>query len=94
MVYPLMAGSGPMAQVCDALGIPVVSTDCLGHGPRDILDGGRYGALVPVDDATRLAQAIETALIAPPPAERIRQAADPYTSARSARAYAELLRLA
>jgi acetylornithine deacetylase/succinyl-diaminopimelate desuccinylase-like protein len=24
VVYPLMAGSGPMAQVCDALGIPVV----------------------------------------------------------------------
>ncbi|MDQ3098041.1 MAG: M20/M25/M40 family metallo-hydrolase, partial [Chloroflexota bacterium] len=23
VVYPLMAGSGPMAQVCDALGIPV-----------------------------------------------------------------------
>ncbi|MBI2325523.1 MAG: M20/M25/M40 family metallo-hydrolase, partial [Chloroflexi bacterium] len=24
VVYPLMAGSGPMAQVCDTLGIPVV----------------------------------------------------------------------
>ena len=24
VVYPLMAGSGPMAQVCDVLGIPVV----------------------------------------------------------------------
>ena len=24
VVYPLMAGSGPMAQVCDALGIPVL----------------------------------------------------------------------
>jgi acetylornithine deacetylase/succinyl-diaminopimelate desuccinylase-like protein len=23
VVYPLMVGSGPMAQVCDALGIPV-----------------------------------------------------------------------
>jgi acetylornithine deacetylase/succinyl-diaminopimelate desuccinylase-like protein len=23
VVYPLLAGSGPMAQVCDALGIPV-----------------------------------------------------------------------
>ena len=24
VVYPLMAGSGPMAQVCDQLGIPAV----------------------------------------------------------------------
>ena len=30
VVYPLMAGSGPMAQVCDQLGIPAVGFGC-GH---------------------------------------------------------------
>lgn len=38
-------------------GVPIVSTDCP-SGPDEILDGGRYGALVPVDDAAALAAAI------------------------------------
>lgn len=42
------------AMVC---GCPVVSTDCP-SGPRDILDGGRYGFLVPVGDAEAMAKAI------------------------------------
>jgi len=41
-----------------ALGVPVVATDCT-HGPREILDGGRYGRLVPVGDATALSRAME-----------------------------------
>src|SRR5690606_19607980 len=42
-------------------GIPVVSTDC-DYGPSEILEQGRYGALVPVGDVSSLALAIETAL--------------------------------
>ncbi len=40
-----------------ACGCPVVSTDCA-SGPADILDGGKYGELVPVGDADALANAI------------------------------------
>jgi glycosyltransferase involved in cell wall biosynthesis len=44
-----------------AVGIPVVSTDCP-SGPAEILDNGKYGALVPVGDQERLANAILTVL--------------------------------
>jgi glycosyltransferase involved in cell wall biosynthesis len=37
--------------------VPVVSTDCP-YGPHEILDGGRYGGLVPVGEPRVLADAI------------------------------------
>lgn len=40
-----------------ALGTPIVSTDCP-SGPREILEHGKYGSLVPVNDADELAKAI------------------------------------
>ncbi len=40
-----------------ALGIPVVSTDCP-SGPSEVLDRGKYGDLVPMDDSPALAAAI------------------------------------
>ena len=50
-----------------ALGAPIVSTDCR-SGPREILQGGRYGRLVPVGDPVVMAEALLGALEDPRPA--------------------------
>jgi glycosyltransferase involved in cell wall biosynthesis len=42
-----------------ALGIPIVSTDCVA-GPREILNGSSDGLLVPVNDHMAMADAIES----------------------------------
>jgi glycosyltransferase involved in cell wall biosynthesis len=44
-----------------SFGLPVVSTRCP-HGPAEILQGGRYGRLVPVEDEQGLATAIVESL--------------------------------
>ncbi len=53
-------------------GCPVVSTDCP-SGPAEILEDGRYGKLVPVDDPARLAEAILDSLSSTPDAEVLRR---------------------
>lgn len=71
-------------------GLRVVSTDCV-SGPREMLDGGRYGQLVPCGDATALAVAIEQALVTPAKPEHMRERADAMTGASKFARYAELL---
>lgn len=67
-----------------ACGCPVVSTDCP-SGPREILDGGRYGTLVPVSDEAGFAGALVRSLSSPrvtPPEESWSQYTLPNTVAR------------
>jgi len=54
-----------------ALGTPVVSTDCP-SGPREILEDGRLGRLVPVGDVEALAQAIVDTLSSTCDRERLK----------------------
>ena len=72
-----------------ACGTPVVATDCP-VGPRELLDGGRYGALVPVGDATALARAIEAVLDDPRLPEGAHAAALGYTRDAACAAYLRL----
>jgi len=73
-----------------ALGRTVVATDCP-SGPREILQDGRFGALVPVGDADALAYAIGHALRAPADPDQMRAAVREYHVGTSARAYLEAL---
>jgi len=73
-----------------ALGTPCVSTDCP-SGASDILDEGRLGPLVPVDDPVALADAMRSVLAAPLPAERLRAGAARFDPKLSAARYAEVL---
>jgi glycosyltransferase involved in cell wall biosynthesis len=57
-----------------ACGTPVVSTDCPG-GAAEILDGGRFGRLVPMGDAYALAEAIVDVLASQSNAEMLRRRA-------------------
>lgn len=47
-----------------ACGCPVISTDCP-NGPKEILESGKYGPLVPVGDSSALSQAMLQVLNAP-----------------------------
>jgi glycosyltransferase involved in cell wall biosynthesis len=69
-----------------ACGTPVVSTDCR-SGPSEILDGGRYGRLVPVGDADALALAILETLQETPDRNLLRQRAQDFTLEESVRKY-------
>ena len=75
-----------------ACGCPVVSTDCP-HGPREILDHGRYGRLVGVGDVEAMASAITATLEHPPPPEALLRRASKFSVEAAVAAYLDLLAL-
>jgi glycosyltransferase involved in cell wall biosynthesis len=73
-----------------ACGTPVVSTDCP-SGPFEILDGGTYGALVPVGDDAALAAAINATLADPPDPARLQARAAMFDYRTAIARYAAVL---
>jgi glycosyltransferase involved in cell wall biosynthesis len=72
-----------------AVGVPVVATDCH-SGPREILEHGTYGPLVPVGDAKQMAEAILTTLANPLPAETLQRAVTRFDADTVAGQYVEI----
>ncbi len=73
-------------------GCTPVSTDCP-TGPREVLQDGRFGYLVPVRDPTALAAGIERALDSPIPQEDLAEAVRPFEERTVLRRHFELLGL-
>lgn len=73
-----------------ALGTPVLACDCE-TGPRELLDNGRLGVLVKVNDVAALAEGMLRSLItqseAAPSGEMAAEAVRQYTSQSAAQAY-------
>ena len=70
-------------------GTRVVATDCP-FGPAEILDGGRYGRLVPVSDEVTLAEAVTASLADEPDRRALRARGAAYSLERCAAAYLAL----
>jgi glycosyltransferase involved in cell wall biosynthesis len=68
----------------------VVSTDCP-SGPSEILDGGAYGALVPVADDAALAAAITATLANPQDPARLKARAAMFDYRTAIARYAAVL---
>ena len=73
-----------------ACGTPVVSTDCP-SGPREILDDGAYGALVPVGNPAALAEAIARTLDSPLPSATLKARAAVFDYDTAVERYAGVL---
>ena len=73
-----------------ACGTPVVSTDCR-SGPREILEDGKWGRLVPVGDWRSMAEAIIETLDNPIPSDQLISRASAFSADASIDRYLEVL---
>lgn len=73
-----------------ALGKPIVATDCE-SGPREILEGGRFGSLCAVGDPAAMAQALSDALSRKAESESIRDRTRDWSMESIADRYLEVL---
>lgn len=74
-----------------ACGCPIVATDCQ-SGPREILDHGQYGHIVPMHDAEALADAISQQIMTATDSQRQVARARHFSVERSTQAYVDLCR--
>jgi glycosyltransferase involved in cell wall biosynthesis len=72
-----------------AAGTPVVSTHCQ-SGPAEILESGKYGALVPVGDCLALTKAIVASLTTEHDTGSLRRRAADFSSGRISEQYLEI----
>ncbi|HDZ24355.1 MAG TPA: glycosyltransferase [Desulfobacteraceae bacterium] len=86
----LWEGSPNVLTEALALGTPVVSTDCP-SGPKEILEHGRFGPLVPMGNPEAMAQAIVKTLDAPLEKSLLKTAVQAYTVKESSKKYLETL---
>src|SRR5690625_4555916 len=70
--------------------LPIVSTNCP-HGPSEILEDGKWGALVPVGNVEALAKEMQNA-IQEPKKKNLRERADAFSYRKSIAEYEALLR--
>jgi glycosyltransferase involved in cell wall biosynthesis len=74
-----------------ALGTPVVATDCPG-GSSEILQGGLYGNLVPMQNPLALAEAIVETLASPPDKNKLEERGQVFSVEASALEYLTLVK--
>ena len=83
-------GFGNVLVEAMACGTKVIATDCP-SGPREILEGGKYGKLVPTEDPESLATAIANSLISLDNSEILRTRATDFSVRRISQQYLDLI---
>ncbi len=83
-------GFGMVIAEALAVGTPVVSTDCP-SGPSEILEGGKWGKLVPVGDHEKLAEAILETIENPPDREKLKERGRDFSIDKIGQQYLQLI---